>query len=58
MNKKIDFIQGLRGIACLAVVLYHGSYWTGKWAETTKDIFFAAGYFGVSLFLLSADLSW
>ena len=33
-------------------MLYHGSYWTGKWAETTKDIFFAAGYFGVSLFFV------
>ena len=49
---KIEFIQALRGIAALCVVLYHGSYWTGKWAETTKDIFFAAGYFGVSLFFV------
>lgn len=49
---KIEFIQSLRGIAALCVVLYHGSYWTGKWAETTKEIFFAAGYFGVSLFFV------
>lgn len=49
---KIEFIQALRGIAALCVVLYHGSYWTGKWAETTKEIFFAAGYFGVSLFFV------
>ena len=52
MNKKIDFVQGLRGIACLAVVLYHGSYWTGEWKEATEKVFFAAGYFGVSLFFV------
>ena len=52
MKNKIDFIQGLRGFACLAVVLYHGSYWTGSWAKVTQEIFFAAGYFGVSLFFV------
>lgn len=49
---KIEFIQALRGIAALCVVLYHGSYWTGKWAETTKEIFFPAGYFGVAVFFV------
>lgn len=51
-RKRIDFIQGLRGLACVAVALYHGSYWTGSWSKVTQEIFFAAGYFGVSLFFM------
>lgn len=51
-SKKIDFIQAMRGIAALCVVLYHGSFWTGKISEITKYIFYPAGYFGVSLFFV------
>lgn len=51
MKNKIDFIQGFRGIACLSVVLFHGSSSISPYGEGLGDkIFGSLGYFGVSLF--------
>lgn len=53
MNNKIDFIQGLRGVACLAVVFFHGSNVISPYGEGLGDqIFGTFGYFGVALFFI------
>lgn len=53
-SRKLDFIQGLRGIAAFMVVLHHARTYIDS-SEGTSELassFFYAGYFGVDLFFV------
>ena len=50
---KLDFIQALRGIAALWVVLYHGSRFISPYGTGLGDLLFGpAGSMGVVLFFI------
>jgi len=53
-QKKLGFIQGLRGIAAFLVVLHHARIYidSSGGASELASSFFYAGYFGVDLFFV------
>ncbi len=53
MTNKLDWVQGLRGIAVLLVVLTHGRFFLrGTPNEGLADVLFLPGAMGVDLFFL------
>lgn len=54
---QVNFIQALRAIAALMVLVWHfRSSVTGKFEASVLNIFFANGFSGVDIFLSSAGL--
>ncbi|MPW17640.1 acyltransferase family protein [Paraburkholderia sp. CNPSo 3157] len=52
-NQKLAFIQALRGVAALMVVLYHGSRFISPYGMGMGDVLFGpAGMMGVALFFI------
>lgn len=57
MNRKLSFIQAVRGIAALMVVLYHGSGFISPYGTGLGDLLFgAAGSMGVTLFFIVSGI--